>query len=40
MASRSASDWQATRNNVPKGKQELVIGAYRLSVAVIGRLLN
>ncbi len=40
MASRGTSDWQATGNNVPKGKQELVIGGYRLRVAVIGRLLK
>jgi hypothetical protein len=29
-----------TMNNVPKGKEELVIGGYRLSVTVIGRLLE
>ncbi len=33
-------DWQATGNNVPKGKQEFVIDGYRLSVAVLGRLLE
>jgi hypothetical protein len=33
-------DWQATGNNLPEWKQELVIGEYRLSVAVAGRLLD
>ncbi len=33
-------DWQATGNNVPEGKQKLLIGGNRLSLAVIGRLLN